>query len=190
VNVDAELEIWRREWRDRTEPFPALKRKIRRQNLRIVAAIAAIALCMILAAVGALRTHNSFMAGLVVGIAFASVFQGGYAWWARRGAWRPAAQTTLAYAELSHKRALATVRTTRFSFRFLLTGTVLYAGFVAWNWMAWTAAPRATGALVVAAMVIELFLLADNRRRARRAIEETKKLLEQTKQFAESETER
>ena len=187
MTIDTELEMWRREWRDQTAPFPALKRKIRRQNLRIIAAVAAIALCLVLATVGALRSRSSFMAGLVVGIAFASVFQGGYAWWARRGAWKPAGQTTLAYAELSYKRALATARTTRFSFYFLLVGTVLYTGFVAWNWMAWTAAPRATGALVVAAMVIELFLLWDNRRRAKREIEETGKLLEQTRQFAESE---
>jgi Flp pilus assembly protein TadB len=186
VTIDTELEMWRREWRNQTEPFPALKRKIRRQNLRIVAAVAAIALCLVLATVGALRSRSSFMFGLVTGIAFAGVFQGGYAWWVRRGAWKPAAQTTLAYRELSHKRALATARTTRFSFYFLLIGTVLYAAFSAWNWRSFST----TAALVLAALVIEMVLLGDNRRRAKREIEETSKLLEQTRQLAELETER
>jgi Flp pilus assembly protein TadB len=185
VTADVELDVWRREWRDRTEPFPALKRTIRRQNLRITAAVAAIAVCLILATVGAVRGRSSFMAGLVAGLSFASVVMGGYSWWVRRGAWRPAAQTTLAYADLAYKRAVAGVRTARFSFRFICIATILYAGFVAWNWRTFSA----TAGLVVAAMTIEILLLNDKRRRAIQGVETSRELFEQTKQFAEARLE-
>jgi hypothetical protein len=185
VTVDAELEVWRGEWRERTEPFPMLKRKIRRQNLRTVAAVAAIVICLALSTSGALRTGNSFLVGLAVGIGFAGALQGSYAWWARRGAWGPAAQTTLAYAELAYKRAVASARTTRFSFRFLLIATLLGAGLVAWHWREFLRVET----LVLVAMVIELFLLNDNRVRAQKAVPEAAKLMEQTRQFADAEAE-
>jgi len=182
VTVDTELDVWRREWREDTEPFPALKRKIRRQNLRIAGAIAAIAVCLIISTIEAIRTGNDFVAGLAVGIGFAGVVQGAYSWWVRRGAWRPAAQTTLAYAELAYKRAIATARTTRFSFRFLVIVVALYAGLVVWHWKTFALFHW----LILVAMIAELFLLDYNRRRAQRGLEESKKLFEQTKQFADA----
>jgi hypothetical protein len=108
VSNDTELEIWRQEWRDQTEPLPELRKKIKRQNLRTAAAIVAIGVCLAVSTSVALKTRSPFMAGLAAGIVFASVFMGGYAWWVRRGAWKPTAQTTLAYAELVHRRAIAT----------------------------------------------------------------------------------
>jgi hypothetical protein len=185
VTADAELDLWRREWRDRTEPFPALKRKIRRQNLRITAAVAAIAVCLVGSTVEAVRTGNSFLAGLATGVGFAGIVQGAYSWWVRRGAWKPAAQTTLAYAELAYKRAIATARTTRFSFRFLVIVVALYAGVGAWHWKTFSA----VYALILVAMVAEIFLLDYNRRRARQGLEESKRLFEQTKQFADASLE-
>ena len=180
MTVDAELDVWRREWREETEPFPALKRKIRRQNLRIVAAVAAIVVCLIVSTVEAVRTGNDFLAGLASGLAFAGIVQGAYSWWVRRGAWKPAAQTTLAYAELAYKRAIATARTTRFSFRFLVIAVALYAGVAAWHWKTFSS----VYALILVAMAAELFLLDYKRRRAQRGLEESKRLFEQTKQFA------
>jgi hypothetical protein len=184
VTVDTELEVWRREWREQTEPFPALKRKIHRQNLRIGAAVAAIVILLVLSTIEAARTGNAFLAGLASGLAFAGVVQGGYSWRVRRGAWRPAAQTTLAYAELAYKRAVANARSTRFAFWFLLVTLAAYAGFAIWHWRSFTA----TAALVVAAIVIELFLLDYKRRRAAGAVEPARKLWEQTKQSEEIES--
>jgi len=100
----------------------------------------------------------------------------------RRGAWKPAAQTTLAYAELAYKRAIATARTTRFSFRFLVIVVALYAGVGVWHWKTFSA----VYALILVAMVAELFLLDYNRRRALRGLEESKALFEQTKEIADS----
>ena len=46
MSNDTELEIWRQEWRDQTEPLPELRKKIKRQNLRTAAAIIAIGVCL------------------------------------------------------------------------------------------------------------------------------------------------
>ena len=79
MTVDTELDVWRREWREETEPFPALKKKIRRQNLRIVGAIVAIAVCLIVSTIEAIRTGNAFVAGLAAGIGFARTAAAGLA---------------------------------------------------------------------------------------------------------------
>jgi len=181
VTVDTELETWQREWRDQTEPLPELKKKIKRQNLRIVAAIAAVGVCLVSSTTQALRGRSSFMGGLAAGVWLASLLMGGYAWWVRRGAWKPTAQTTLAYAELSYKRAVARARTLRFAFYFLLAATVLYAAYAAWDWRAF---PR-QGPFVLAGMVLELFLFKHFRRRQRKEIEKTRKLMELTNEYSE-----
>jgi hypothetical protein len=177
VTTDTELDIWRQEWRDQTEPLPDLKKKIRRQNLQTVAAIVAVCACLAVSTVMALRTRSPFVAGLAAGIAFGALFLGSYAWWVKRGAWKPTAQTTLAYAELSYRRAIARARTARFSFYFLLVTTLLLASFVGWNWKNF----RTRDGLVVAALVTELFVLKHVARRKQREMEETRKLIDDLK---------
>jgi TRAP-type C4-dicarboxylate transport system permease large subunit len=176
--TDLELENWRREWRVETEPVPDLKRKIHRQNLRMAAAVLAIGLCLTLSTAEALRRHSSFMGGMAIGIGFTSLLVGGYAWWVRRGAWKPTAQTTLAYAELSYKRAIAKVRTLRFAFYLLLTATVLFTGYVAWNWKHF----EGRSVAIVTFMVIELFVFRYLSRRKKQEIEEIKKLIDEVKE--------
>ena len=174
MKTDLELESWRQEWRDQTEPLPQLKKKIRRQNLRTAAAVIAIVCIAALSTVEALRTHSSLVAGFAVGLVVASVCVGSFAWWVRRGAWKPAAQTTLAYAELSYKRAVSRARTLNFAFYFLLITVVLFAAFSAWNWRNLHVRDGA----VLAALVLELFFLRHYEKRKRREIEETTKLIE------------
>lgn len=178
MTIDAELETWRREWRDRAEPLPELKKKIKRQNLQTIAAGIVLAACLVFSTVEALRSHSSFMSGFAIGLWFATVFAGGYAWWVRRGAWRPSAQTTLAYVELSHQRAVAKVRTLRFSFYLLLATTLLFAVFGAWNWKAFAA----RDAVILAALALELIFFAYYGRRKKREVAETRKLLEQIRE--------
>lgn len=177
MSNDTELEIWRQEWRDQTEPLPELRKKIKRQNLRTAAAIVAIGVCLAVSTSVALKTRSPFMAGLAAGIVFASVFMGGYAWWVRRGAWKPTAQTTLAYAELVHRRAIARARIVRFAFYFLLIATVLLAGFVAWNWKNF----HARDGVIIAAMTVELFFMKHFGERKQREIEATRKLIDDLK---------
>jgi hypothetical protein len=178
MTTDTELENWQREWRVATEPLPELKRKIRRQNQRTGAAIIASCACLAFSAVAAWRTHSSFLAGLAVGIGFAGVLLGGYGWWVRRGAWKPAAQTTLAYAELSYKRAVAKARTLRFSFYVLLSAAVLFAAFVSWNWDHF----HIRDGVIIAAMVAEAFVLRRYEQRKQREIGEASKLVNDLKE--------
>jgi predicted lysophospholipase L1 biosynthesis ABC-type transport system permease subunit len=174
VTNDTELEVWQREWRDQTEPLPDFKKKIRRQNLQMAAGVLAICVCLAVSTVIALRTRTPFMAGLASGIAFASVVLGGYAWRVQRGAWKPTSQTTLAYAELSHRRAVAKVKTLRFSFYFLLVTVLLLATFLGWNWKRF----RARAGIVTAALVTELFFLKYLGQRKQREAEQTSRLLD------------
>lgn len=174
MTTDLELETWKQEWRDQTEPLPELKKKIKRQNLRTAAAIIAVCVCLAFSTVEALRHRSPFMAGVAAGIAFAGLFVGGYAWRARRGAWRPTAQTTLAYAELCHRRAIARARILHFSFRFLLVATVLLALLVGWNWRHF----HARDGIILAALVVELFVFKRLGRRKVREVEETGKLVQ------------
>jgi hypothetical protein len=180
---DTELETWQREWRDQTEPLPELKKKIKRQNVRTAAAVAAIGALLAFSTTEALLHHGAFMSGLATGLWFASLLMGGYGWRVRRGSWKPAAQTTKAYVELAYKRAIAKARTLRFAFYFLLAATILYAGFVAWNWK--VAFKKGLPAMVLAGMVIELFVLRYSGRRQRQDLEKTRKLAEGANEHSE-----
>jgi TRAP-type C4-dicarboxylate transport system permease large subunit len=176
TTTDLELQTWRSDWVAQTEPLPALKKKILRQNLQMAGAVVAIAASLLIATVMALRTRSPFMAGLAAGIGFASLTLGSYAWWVRRGAWKPAGQTTMAYLELSYKRAVARARTLRFSFYLLLIAALFYAGFLAWD----RAGITVLAVVVLAAMVGELFMLRHFYRRKKSEIEETSNLLRQS----------
>jgi predicted lysophospholipase L1 biosynthesis ABC-type transport system permease subunit len=178
VTNDTELEIWRREWQDQTEPIPDFRKKIRRQNLQMATGVFAICVCLAVSTLMALRTRSPFVAGLAAGIAFASLVMGGYAWRVRRGVWRPSAQTTLAYAELSHRRAVAKARSLRFSFYFLLSTVLLLAALLGWNWQRF----HTRDGVVIAALVAELFFLKHLERRKQREVEQTSKLLDDMRQ--------
>jgi hypothetical protein len=133
---------------------------------------------MALSAVAAWRYRTSFISGFAAGLWFASISAGSYAWWVRRGAWKPAAQTTLAYAELSYKRAIANARTKRFLFYFLLATMLGIAAFATWHWKPLSARDVA----IVAALVAELFYLGHCWRRARQSVETTKELFDRLKE--------
>jgi hypothetical protein len=178
MKLDSELESWQQEWRAQTQPLPELKRKIRRQNLRTIGAISAICLCLAASTIAAFRNHSPLMAGVAAGISFAGLFLGAYGWWVQRGAWKPTAQTTLAYAELCYKRAVAKVRILRFAFYFLLVATVLYTGFVIWNWKHF----RAFSWAMAAVLIVELFFIHYRGQRKQQDVEETKKLLDTIKE--------
>ncbi len=178
MTTDFELETWQREWKEQTEPLPELKKKIRRQNLRTAWGVVATCLCLTVSTIWALRGHSSFMYGCAAGIGFAGALTGGYGLWASRGAWRPTAQTTLAYAELSHKRAIAKARTLRFMFFLLLTTAVLFAGFVSWNWRHFYIA---RDGVILAALAAELFFIKNRETRKNQEVKQTQKLLEDLK---------
>jgi hypothetical protein len=172
-----ELETWRREWREVSDPLPDLKKKIRRQNRRMVLVVAILCFCLAASTVAALRTGNSFLSGLAAGLWVTSVLSGCCSWWVRRGTWRPAAQTTRAFLELSYKRAVAKSQTIRFCVYFLAIAMLLYAGALLYFWS--TSSLKPLGLLVFAAMIAELFFLRRLGRRKQREVQETRRLLEQ-----------
>jgi hypothetical protein len=176
VTVDIEIETWRREWQSQTEPLPKLKRKIQRQNLRTVASIVVMCACLAVSTIEAFRTRSSFVEGLASGLWFTALVLGGYIWWVQRGAWRPAAQTTQAYLQLSYLRAVAKARTLRFSIYFLLAALVVLTPLLLWSWRTL----HTTAALILAALVAELIVFRRLERRKKQEIAETKKLLEQS----------
>lgn len=174
MNADMELEAWRQEWRAQSAPLPELKRKIRRQNVRTIAAFAAVSVCLILAVAATVRYHSALAAGVAVGIAFSSFVLGAYTLRARRGAWKPTAQTTLAYAELAHRRAIAKLKTIRAGWYLLIATITAGAVLIAWSW----SHVHVRDGVILAALVAELFLLKNRERRVKREIEETRKLIE------------
>lgn len=175
MTVDTELETWRREWQSQTEPLPKLKKKIRRQNLRDIAGITLLCACLAFSTTEALRTRTSFMVGLAAGLWFTGLFLGSYNWWVRRGTWKPEAQTTLAYLELSYKRAVAKARTIRLSIYVCLAAIVVLGPFLLWNWRIL----HGLGVVVAAGLLTEVIVFRYLERRKKKEIEETRKLLEQ-----------
>lgn len=181
MTTDSELETWQQEWRDRTEPLPEWKRKIKRQNLRMALAMVAIGVCLALSTAWAERSRSSFAAGLAVGMWLTTAIAGSYAWRVRRGAWKPSAQTTLAYMELAHRRAIAKARQLRFSCYLVLAAILLLAPFLVLDSKA-----RARDTAIIAALGIEAVFFRHYERRKRREVEQTKKLIDDMKESAET----
>lgn len=184
MTTDTELETWQQEWRDRTEPLPEWKRKIKRQNLWMAVAALALGVCLAFSTVWAVRARSSFAAGLGAGMWLTTVIVGAYALRVRRGAWKPSAQTTLAYMELAHRRAVAKARQIRFSRYLLLAATLLFALFVAWD-----SKVRVRDIAIIVALAMEWLFLRQYERRKRRDVEQTKKLTEDMKESAETAAE-
>jgi len=176
VTIDTELESWRQEWQSEAEPLPDFRKKIRRQNLRMIVVAAVISVCLIVAT--ALARRSSFMAGLAAGMWAASLSMGAYTLRVRRGAWKPAAQTTLAYAELSYKRAIAKAKTVRFAFYFLLAAVVLYGTVVTWRWRGLSGMETA----ILTGMLIELGFFQYLGHRQKREIETSRNLMQRIRE--------
>jgi hypothetical protein len=153
---DAELDSWKSEWRQQPDLFAGLKRDIGKQNFFTALAVVVLLLGMALSAATAL-------------------ILGAYVWWAWRGSWQAAVQTTLAYAELSHRRAVAAARVLRFMILYLLIAVVLYGGYLAWNWRERSISAGLYLALLVAELLIFRYLLQP---RSKRAIDEAAKLVD------------
>ena len=193
MSIDSELATWQKEWRepaaeqrvDQSELLPDLMKKIRRQDRRSAIAVGLTCVCVILGSVAAWRVRTSFLSGLATGLWFASLTMGTYAWWVRRGTWKPAARTTAAYVRLAYNRAVAKERLLKFAFRFILVTTILYAGLMVWTWRHFSM----NSAGVLAAMATEIVLFDRLMRKQRRAIEVSRKLLESVGEGAELEFE-
>src|SRR5262249_30069006 len=120
ITEDRELELWKEEWRAETGPLPTLKKKVRRQTLWMtvswVVAVPASALGLAYFARLVMRdpSPDNIVLTSFVWVAMPLAFT--FFVWNQIGIWRPDAQTTRAYAELSYKRARSELRGLRVAF--------------------------------------------------------------------------
>lgn len=128
--MDLELDDWRREWSRDTEPLPELKQRVRRQDRRLRWGLVALAATLVAGVVLALSFATSGWWGFATGLWVSVLVVGGYVLWTRRGTWEPAGQTSLAYADLIHRRAVAEVRKMVFLRRTVAVVILGYAAFV------------------------------------------------------------
>jgi len=188
ITEDRELELWKEEWRGETGPLPTLKKKVRRQTLWMTVAwvVAVPASVMGLAYFARLVMRDPSPDNIVVtsfvwvGMPLAIAFSV----WNQIGTWRPDAQTTRAYAELSYKRALSELRGLRFAL-YVLYVEVFFLACVIWifrvKWILHASPTDRFARLVVLPVVVLgtwIFMIWLRRRRTKR-LAEAKSFLEQ-----------
>jgi hypothetical protein len=182
VSVDLELESWRREWRDDTEPLPELKRRIRGQDRRMIAGGIVILVCLAIATLMGFGQPRSGWGGFAAGVWIATVLALGYTLWVRRGTWATPAPTTEAYVEMLHRRAVATLRKTVVLGRAMIAALALYGG-----WLVLSGRHRtAYSGLVFAAFTVGILLMGVLGRRRRRAMDELAQLVDRASGVAET----
>jgi len=188
ITEDRELERWKEEWRAETGPLPTLTQKVRRQTLWMsvgwVVAVPAFVLGLAYFAKLVVRVSSpdniALTAFVWVGMPLAIAFSV----WNQIGTWRPDAQTTRAYAELSYKRARSELSGLRFAFYVLYVEVFLLA-CVIWifrvKWILHASPTDRFARLVVLPVVVLgmwIFMIWLRRRRTIR-LAEAKSFLEQ-----------
>jgi hypothetical protein len=138
---DRELDSWREQWGSVGEPPPEFRRKIlqkikrhrRRFLLGNLFAVGAFVGILIFAVF--MRRQSSWMGtGWATGICVLVFVSAGYRVWVLRGTWRPEAQSTRAFVELWHRRAVARTRMLRIAIYVSLGWIVFCAVLTAANW--------------------------------------------------------
>jgi hypothetical protein len=133
MNMDKDWEAWTREWHEEAAPAPgiesAIERRVRRQSARlallsVMEGAVALGLLALSAIVAADRPTPLVLvwAGAIWILVFVAW---GFSLWNRRGIWRPAAQNTRAFVEVSLERCARRLRTVRFA-AWLLVSEVLF----------------------------------------------------------------
>jgi hypothetical protein len=188
ITEDRELELWREEWQAERGSLPALKKQIRRQTLRMIAAwcIALPTFVLSLAYVARLTMRDPspdnilIVASMLFGMPLAFAFQV----WNQIGTWRPYAQSTRAYAELLYKRAFSEVRGLRFAFC-VLYADACFMACVIWifrvKWILHASPTDRFARLVVVPVVLlgTWIFMIWYRRHKNKQLTEAKTLLEQ-----------
>jgi hypothetical protein len=144
VEADRELELWRADWQAEAPPAPdawaALRRRVVRRS-RGLALLAVLEVAWTAWLVGWL-IRGALRLGTAVDTAFlgaASLLAVGvlaFAWWNRRGVWRPAVESTEAFLELSILRCRRRLRSMRAAWWVLLAEVALLAPWLAYRLLA------------------------------------------------------
>jgi hypothetical protein len=188
ITEDRELELWKEEWRAETGPLPTLKKKVGRQTLLMIAAwvvgVPAAVLGLGYFARLVMRDPSPDNVVLTVFVWVAMPLGLAFAVWNQIGNWRPGAETTRAYAELSCKRARAEVRGLRVMF-YVLYAEVCFLACMFWifrvKWVLRASPADRFAHLVVLPVLllgVWIFLIWFKRRKSKQ-LAEAKSFLEQ-----------
>lgn len=134
MNVDAELEVWRREWQSETTVPVDLRRKVERQSRWMRIHLAAPVLVTITiggwTAEWAVRAPQPHIIVLAIWTWVLIVAAWTFSLLVSRGTWSPSAQDTAAFIDLSVRRCRATLAAIRFSAAFFVVQMVFVLGWV------------------------------------------------------------
>jgi hypothetical protein len=140
---DRELDVWREQWSTVAGPSSDMRRiqeTISRQNRRFIisnlAALVALIVGLGFAVFQARGGSNTLERGEAAGFIVLMGLGAGYRLWLQRRTWRPETQSTRAFVELCHRRALVKLRLARVAM-FVPAGWIFFCGvLVAIDWNA------------------------------------------------------
>ncbi|HLJ88322.1 MAG TPA: hypothetical protein VKZ53_15995 [Candidatus Angelobacter sp.] len=187
---DLELEAWQKAWHSETEPLPELKKRVQRQSRWWIARTATGV--VLLLGIGAFAIWAALLEPSAVRVVWAvgvwiTILAGiVHRAWNQRQTWRPSAQTTLAFAELMYRRALAKVRAVHFSVHLVWAYYAFYAVLCVWQgktlWQSMKADPLVwigVGAGMLLTGVAYWMWMRWLLRRRNKALEKAKKFLDE-----------
>lgn len=179
---DNELSDWMADWQADPEPVPevrdAIRRRVQRKTLRMALAAAfetVFALGMIAFVVrSALRDPSPINAGAMAVLALLILWATGCSLWYLRGTWKPSAETTSAFIDLSLLRCQRRLRAVRAGW--WLLGLEL-AVMIPWIVLSLKAKSAGFGLLVVLSVLVSAALIVAERR-TRRELREWEEMRE------------
>jgi Na+/melibiose symporter-like transporter len=135
---DHELQAWKQEWQAEVAgPLPQLKKRVRLQTARMIASNLIgliLGVGVLIYAARAVRRHptpQTIVWGAAVLLFLLA--SGIFIVWNQIGIWRVETHSTLAYAELSYKRALTKIRKTRFILVIIVCEAAFDLAYIVWS---------------------------------------------------------
>lgn len=134
MNVDTELEVWRRDWQSETIVPLDLRRKVRRQSILMKIAVMADILVTITigGATAAWAVHAPQPSTILLATWTWIVIAAAWTFTLRvnRGNWSPSAESTAAFVDLSVRRGRARLEAIRFAAGLFVVQMVFVLGWV------------------------------------------------------------
>jgi hypothetical protein len=169
---DNELRDWIADWQADPEPAPevrdAIRKRVRRKSLRMALATAfeiVFAVVMLaFVAWSALREPSPINAGAMACLALLILWATGCSLWYLRGTWKPSAETTSAFVDLSLLRCHRRLRAVRAGWWLL---ALELAVMIPWIVLSLKAKGAGFGLLAVLTVLVSTFLIVAERRTRR-----------------------